>query len=140
MVKADPRFKKNHKISPLPIKTKFYEDESISSWMIRAALNQGCTPLTFTQYYWSQHRLWTHDLDKGFEHFDPNITLDISKLAKIDTEKLIQFNTFYLIYKQLEYGNNFYKKNTSWIIPDWGIAAPIPFKADCVGYERTIKP
>ena len=86
MVKADPRFKKNHKINQLPIKTKFYEDESISSWMIRAALNQGCAPLTFTQYYWSQHRLWTRDLDKGFEYFDPNITLDISKLARIDTE------------------------------------------------------
>ena len=117
MVKADPRFKTNHKINQLPIKTKFYEDESISSWMIRAALNQGCTPLTFTQYYWSQHRLWTRDLDKGFEYFDPNITLDISRLARIDTEELIQFNTLYSIYKQLEYGNDFYKKNTSWIIP-----------------------
>lgn len=117
MVKANSRFKKNHKINQLPIKTKFYEDESISSWMIRAALNQGCAPLTFTQYYWSQHRLWTHDFDKGFEHFDPNITLDISKLAEIDTEKLIKFNTFYLIYQQLKYGNEFYKKNTSWIIP-----------------------
>lgn len=51
MVATNPRNKKNYQISSLPIKTMFYTDESVTSWMIRAALNQGCDPLTFSQYY-----------------------------------------------------------------------------------------
>lgn len=117
MVKTDSRNKKNYQVSRLPIQTAFHEDESINSWMIRAALNQGCSPLIFTQYYWGNHRLWTYDLDKGFDYIDSAINKDISKLASIDIEKMIEFHTLYKFYKHMEYGGDYYKKNTSWIVP-----------------------
>lgn len=42
-------------------------NESISSWMTRAALMQGCDPLTLTGWVWPRWRAWTLDLDRGIE-------------------------------------------------------------------------
>lgn len=71
----------SNRIKPLTIKTPLYYDESISSWLIRAALNQGCDILTFTQFYWPEYRLWTYDVDKGFNHIDVQIHKDMAVLA-----------------------------------------------------------
>lgn len=71
----------SNRIKPLTIKTPLYYDESISSWLIRAALNQGCDILTFTQFYWPYYRLWTYDVDKGFNHIDKQIHKDMAILA-----------------------------------------------------------
>ncbi len=71
----------SNRIKPLTIKTPLYYDESISSWLIRAALNQGCDILTFTQFYWPDYRLWTYDVDKGFNHIDGQVHKDMAILA-----------------------------------------------------------
>lgn len=71
----------SNRIKPLTIKTPLYYDESISSWLIRAALNQGCDILTFTQFYWPNDRLWTYDVDKGFNHIDAQVHKDMAILA-----------------------------------------------------------
>ena len=71
----------SNRIKPLTIKTPLYYDESISSWLIRAALNQGCDILTFTQFYWPDYRLWTYDVDKGFNHIDRQVHKDMAILA-----------------------------------------------------------
>lgn len=58
----------------------------MTSWLVRASLNQGCDPLTFTQYYWSDYRLWTQDVDRGFGHIDSDIQHDIEIMARMDTQ------------------------------------------------------
>lgn len=40
-------------------------DESITSWLVRAALVQGCDPPTLTGWIWPRWRLWTIDADRG---------------------------------------------------------------------------
>lgn len=40
-------------------------DEIISSWLVRAALAQGCDPLVLTGDVWPKWRVWTLDPDRG---------------------------------------------------------------------------
>lgn len=72
------------KAKPLIFKTPFIEDESLTSWIIRASLKQYCTPSTFTYYYWSDasFRIWNQDIDKGFEVSAPKIHKEIAILAE----------------------------------------------------------
>lgn len=46
---------------PVPI----YPDELLSSWLVRAALAQGCAPLVMTGSVWPKWRAWTLDLDRA---------------------------------------------------------------------------
>ena len=39
-------------------------DEIISSWLVRAALAQGCDPLVLTGEIWPKWRVWTRDADR----------------------------------------------------------------------------
>ncbi|MGE4534547.1 TniQ family protein [Halomonas sp.] len=39
-------------------------DESLSSWLVRAALRQGCDPLALTGAIWPGWRVWTRDVDR----------------------------------------------------------------------------
>lgn len=50
---------------PWPVGVQPIHDESISSWLIRAALNNGCDPLTLTGSFWPGWRVWTTDIDRG---------------------------------------------------------------------------
>ena len=74
----------NIKIKPLLFQTPFHEYESLTSWLIRASFNQFCPPLSFTWYYWRGFRVWTYDIDKGFEHINPQIHKDIAVLVQTD--------------------------------------------------------
>lgn len=102
----DPRLTSNiltvesKAIKPLTISTPFYDGESMTSWLMRASFNQGCSPLIFTQFYWGKRRLWTYDLDKGFNHIDKAIHQDIAILADIEP-KLIEPHTLLYYAKQL---------------------------------------
>lgn len=40
-------------------------DELLSSWLVRAALAQGCDPLVLSGELWSKWRIWTRDADRG---------------------------------------------------------------------------
>lgn len=48
-----------------PIKVALQEDESLSSWLSRAALENGCDPLVLTGSIWPKWRVWTTDIDRG---------------------------------------------------------------------------
>jgi hypothetical protein len=52
-------------------------DEIISSWLVRAALIQGCDPMTLTLTVWPKWRIWTQDADRFFneDRFDRICTL-----------------------------------------------------------------
>ena len=39
-------------------------DEIISSWLVRAALAQGCDPMVLTGEIWPKWRIWTRDADR----------------------------------------------------------------------------
>jgi len=39
-------------------------DEIISSWLVRAALAQGCDPMVLTGDMWPKWRIWTRDVDR----------------------------------------------------------------------------
>lgn len=41
-----------------------FPDEIISSWLVRAALTQGCDPMTLTLQVWPKWRIWTQDADR----------------------------------------------------------------------------
>lgn len=46
---------------PVPLQP----DETLSSWLVRAALLQGCDPLALTGSIWPGWRVWTTDVDRG---------------------------------------------------------------------------
>jgi len=46
---------------PVPV----LPDETLSSWLTRAALAQGCDPLVLTGSIWPGWRAWTMDIDRG---------------------------------------------------------------------------
>ena len=48
-----------------PINVALQEDESLSSWLSRAALENGCDPLVLTGNVWPKWRVWTTDIDRG---------------------------------------------------------------------------
>lgn len=47
-----------------PIRTRFKEDELLSSWIIRTSLENGSDPMTWTWFYWGKWRPWTIDIDR----------------------------------------------------------------------------
>lgn len=47
------------------IRTIPRNDELLSSWLIRAAFDWGCDPLSFTSIVWPSYRVWTIDRDRG---------------------------------------------------------------------------
>lgn len=46
-------------------RTPLFQDEALSSWLIRVALGCGCDPLSLTGVIWPKWRVWTIDIDKG---------------------------------------------------------------------------
>lgn len=94
MAKTNKRTSQGHrlepkiKVKPLLFQTPFYSDESLTSWLIRASFRQFCPPLSFTWYYWRNFRVWTYDIDKGFEHINPQIHQDIAVLAETNEDNI----------------------------------------------------
>ncbi len=103
-------------LKPLFLKTRFLPDESISSWLIRASLKQGCSTTTFTYYYWQQYRLWTYDVDKGFNHIDSQIHADMAVLAQASKEDFDKqtLTHFAEITNTLPNAQNI---NSQWVLP-----------------------
>lgn len=58
-------------------------DEIISSWLVRAALVQGCDPLVLTGEVWPKWRMWTLDVDRAIP--DERLTA-LSSLSGISRE------------------------------------------------------
>jgi len=51
--------------SPWSVPVPLLPDELLSSWLIRAALAQGCDPAVLTHLTWPGWRVWTRDVDRG---------------------------------------------------------------------------
>lgn len=77
----------------LPIATPAFENESLTSWLIRASLRQGMHPMEFTKYYWgTKNRLWVKDLDFNFPNaqIEQDITLLSNQKSPLTFATLFQ--------------------------------------------------
>lgn len=54
-------------MSAWSIRVPLLPDESISSWLARSAIAQGCDPLVLTGALWPKWRIWTTDPDRGIK-------------------------------------------------------------------------
>lgn len=69
---------------PWSIPCPLHHDELLSSWLVRAALANGCDPLTLTGDIWTDWRPWTLDIDRGL----PNEKLKaLAKKCKTTPDK-----------------------------------------------------
>lgn len=139
MAKTDPRTTKNYRIKPLTFATPLLEGESLTSWLVRAALNQGCSPSTLTFYFWPEYRIWTYDVDKGFEHIDSNIHADMAVLAKTTVDA---FNHQTLMNFAKEADNSLTEKTgLTWTRPlskrNRYSRIGYPYCADCLKEDKT---
>lgn len=68
-----------------PVPVRMQPDELFSTWLVRAALAQGCDPLILTGNLWPKWRIWTVDSDRG-------VTLDrlivLARVSGIDVDAL----------------------------------------------------
>lgn len=113
---TNSRSTKSYRVRKNTIKTQIHPNESISSWLIRAALDCGTNPLTFTGFYWDKYRLWTYDLDRGLERIDPDIYIDITTLSLNNSVEL-QKHCLFSILDKINNKNYDVKRNVAWIIP-----------------------
>lgn len=113
---TDTRLTKNYRVKANVIRTPLYSDESISSWLIRAALDCGTTPLTFTGFYWEKYRLWTMDLDRGLESIDPTIYADITTLSLNGKVKLAPHSLYHQLHP-IHGKTVFNRGSVKWLIP-----------------------
>lgn len=68
-----------------PVPTNLFADEILSSWVTRAALNQGCDVLTLATLTWPDQRIFSSDLDRGLA---PGICADPAANAGIALDVL----------------------------------------------------
>lgn len=108
--------KKNYRIKSGVIKTPIYPDESISSWLIRAALDCGTKPIIFTGFYWDRLRLWTYDLDRGFEPIESSIYDDINDLS-LNSQVNLRNHSLYHALKGINSNATLLKGQARWVIP-----------------------
>lgn len=60
-------------------------DEIISSWLVRAALTQGCDPMVLTGDVWPKWRIWTQDADR---FLDPGRIEPLCAVSDITNEAM----------------------------------------------------
>lgn len=106
---------KNYRIKSGIIRTTLYPNESLSSWLIRAALDCGTEPITFTGFYWDKWRLWTYDLDRGFEPITSQIYEDITVLSLNQQVNLVKHSLYYVL-KPINGENTLIKGQAKWVI------------------------
>ena len=113
---ANKRLSQNYRIKSGVIRTPIHSNESISSWLIRAALDCGTEPLTFTGFYWDKLRLWTYDLDRGFEFIQPQIYSDIRTLS-LGGKVSLDTHSLYFELKRINGEKTLMKGQAKWVIP-----------------------
>jgi len=84
-------------MQPWTINIPLLPDEIISSWLVRAALTQGCDPLVLTGSVWPKWRIWTIDADRFIENDRLKL---LSRLSGISVASF-QESTLYPISNQI---------------------------------------
>lgn len=113
---TDTGLSKNYRIKSGVIRTPLYPNESIGSWLIRAALDCGTEPIIFTSFYWDKWRLWTLDLDRGFELIAPQIYEDIAELS-LNRQVDLTHHSLYSVLKPINGEQTLLKGQAKWVLP-----------------------
>lgn len=94
------------------IRVPMMPDEIFSSWLVRAALTQGCDPLVLTGSVWPRWRIWTHDADRFIsdERIEPLCA--VSGIAK----ETLRASTLYPVVSQIAGGNLTEKAVWPWML------------------------
>jgi hypothetical protein len=66
-------------------------DELFSSWLVRAALTQGCDPLVLTGEIWGKWRIWTMDADRIH---DDVVLMPISSVSGVEIARIKQSSIY----------------------------------------------
>ncbi|MGL3045527.1 TniQ family protein [Acinetobacter pecorum] len=84
------------------IPTTLQKDEALSSWLIRAALDSGCDPLSLTGALWPKWRIWSVDVDRGLSSEHLRALVNTTKIdeSQFDSATLQNF----LIKNELDSG------------------------------------
>jgi len=75
------------------IPTILQKDEALSSWLIRAALDSGCDPLSLTGILWPKWRIWSVDVDRDLssEHLQALVNTTKIDESQFDSATLRNF-------------------------------------------------
>lgn len=74
-------------MSAWSIRVPLLPDESISSWLARSAIAQGCDPLVLTGALWPNWRIWSTDPDRGIESERLRVLIQASGIS---TEEFVR--------------------------------------------------
>ena len=93
------------------IRTPLQQGEIFSSWLIRSALDVGCSPMVLVEALWGKWRALTIDLDKGVsaERFDALLS------HSIETKQRIQQSMLSSVVSQI-HPNYDPKQNIPWVL------------------------
>ena len=93
------------------IRTPIQQGEIFSSWLIRSALDVGCSPMVLVEALWGKWRALTIDLDKGVdaERFDALLS------HNIETRQRIQQSMLSSVVSQI-HPNYDSKQNIPWVL------------------------
>lgn len=72
---------------PWTLRVPLLVDESLSSWLARAALRQGCDPLALTGAIWPGWRVWTRDIDRDIPPARLDSLVRVSGISASDFEQ-----------------------------------------------------
>lgn len=86
--------------------------EIISSWLVRAALTQGCDPLVLTGEVWPKWRIWTQDADRFLDDERIEPLCAVSGIAK----EVLRAATLYPVASQIAGGNPPEKALWPWML------------------------
>lgn len=94
------------------VRVPLQPDEIISSWLVHAALTQGCDPLVLTGNVWPKWRIWTQDADRFLddERIEP-----LSAVSGITKESL-RATTLYPVASQIAGGSLTEKAVWPWML------------------------
>ena len=77
-----------------PVHVQIFDDELLSTWLVRVALEQGCDPLVATSNMWSKWRAWTRDLDRLI---DSEKILILAECTNIAPDRLAGASVWHLV-------------------------------------------
>lgn len=96
-------------MKPLKLRTvKAFDDETLSSWLIRSSLYQGCDTLTFSSKVWGKYRIWTIDFERNLPS---NLLASLSDSTGIDSNSL---NKMLLIHQAKLQNSHFNEQSAIW--------------------------
>jgi len=94
------------------IRVPMLHDEIISSWLVRAALTQGCDPLVLTGDVWPKWRIWTQDADRFLDDERIEPLCAVSGITK----ETLRASTLYPVASQIAGGNLTEKAVWPWML------------------------